>query len=133
MGASGRPTKYTRERAQIIYDAIAKGYYAEDAAALAGISRDTYYQWLKDHDEFSDTICRKMAESQELPLNLIRLAMVDGNVDAAFKFLARRFPHQWGEKTANTHEHTGTLKLQIEFTDGYAGIAQITQEPTSDS
>ena len=129
----GRPTKYTRERAQVIYDAIARGYYAEEAAALAGISKATYYNWIEEHPEFLDTISQKTAESQGPALRTILTAINEGSADAAFKFLARRFPQQWGEKTATKTEVSGTINHDVHFIDAYAGIADLATRSTGDS
>jgi len=121
----GRPTKYTKERAQVIYDAIVKGYYAEDAAALAGIGESTYYRWLEEHSEFRESIATKTAECQQKPLQAIMAAIEEGNVDASFKFLARRFPQQWGEKAVTKVEQSGTITHSGRFQFDYEPKAEL--------
>ena len=43
---SGRPSKLTSEVQASIVGAIEQGNFAEVAAALAGIHRDTFYSWM---------------------------------------------------------------------------------------
>lgn len=58
----GRKPKYNPERVQIIHDAIAAGDTYEVAAAKAGISVKTLYEWQAEKGEFADTIKRAKAE-----------------------------------------------------------------------
>ena len=68
----GRPTKFSPELAEKIISAIRVGGYVETAAAFAGISKDTFYEWLKrgareqdgEFKEFSDAIGRAIADSE---------------------------------------------------------------------
>jgi len=72
----GRPkgtTKLTEAVQDIIVTAIRCGNYMETAAALAGIHRDTLYEWLRKgaaapegdcYRDFSDTLTRAMAQSE---------------------------------------------------------------------
>jgi len=51
-----RPTKYKRAFCKIAEDYLAQGYSKEACAGELGVSRDTLYEWIKRHTEFSDSI-----------------------------------------------------------------------------
>lgn len=57
----GRPTTLTEQLGRSIAGAIAAGNYAETAAAVNGISKDTFYRWLKLGARES----RRLAEAYE--------------------------------------------------------------------
>jgi transposase len=78
----GRPTKISPEIQKKIVEAITRGNYTETAAALAGISKDTFYAWLKKgarqkkgpFKEFSDAVDRAQAEAEAMDLVRIEVA-----------------------------------------------------------
>lgn len=68
---TGRKEKISKAIIDTIVMAIRGGNYMETAAALAGINKDTLYDWLKKADErgglykeFSDSIKKALAESE---------------------------------------------------------------------
>lgn len=83
----GRPSILTEQIIADICNALRAGAYIETAAALAGISKETFYQWLKrgkayhaapepnmdDHlcGELSDAVGRAMAEAEMRDLLVI--------------------------------------------------------------
>lgn len=60
--ARGRKSLCTPERVEIITKAIAAGKSYKDAYTAAGISYQTFYQWLNEKVEFNDLV--KKAESE---------------------------------------------------------------------
>lgn len=82
----GRPvgtTKLTAEVQETIVTAIRQGNYLETAAALAGIHKDTFYDWIikganaQEGDRyriFSDTVYEALAESETQAVEAIRRA-----------------------------------------------------------
>jgi len=44
---AGRPTKITKAITKTIVDAVRRGNYIETAAALAGVSKNTIYEWMR--------------------------------------------------------------------------------------
>jgi len=83
---AGRPigsTKLNQRIQDTIVTAVRHGNYLETAAALAGVHRDTLYEWLRKgaaapegdcYRDFSDTLTRAMAESESLAIEAIRQA-----------------------------------------------------------
>ena len=45
-GPMGRPSKFTPEVRELIILSIRTGNYIETAAAVAGISKETFYSWM---------------------------------------------------------------------------------------
>ena len=83
---AGRPegtTKLTEAVQDIIVTAIRAGNYLETAAAVAGIHKETFYDWLRKgasaqepdiYSNFSDAVARALAESESVAVEGIRLA-----------------------------------------------------------
>ena len=84
-------------------DAIIVGNTIETACNLAGISRKSYYRWLKEAEDapeghilrqFRDTVKEARAEAAHRMLMIIqKAAMKDWR--AAAWFLERRYPEDW--------------------------------------
>ena len=99
-----RPTKLTLEVQQKICEAIRNGAYIETAAALAGISKDTLYAWLRKGARaqggkfrvFSDAVEKAMAEAEQDDLLIIKRAAQEGIWQAAAWRLERKHPERWG-------------------------------------
>lgn len=61
----GAGTKYNRKRVEIICKALERGETQGRAAALGGISEDTFYEWMKSRAEFSESVKRAKAAFEE--------------------------------------------------------------------
>lgn len=114
MAKVGRPEKLNPEIQQAICDALEKGSYIETAAAKAGISKTTLYDWLKKgarakdengeyeegllpYVEFSNAIEKAMAAGEQNHVdNIARHAKE--NWQASAWMLERKFPERWGKK-----------------------------------
>ena len=51
----GRPTKYRRKYCKIVIEKMKKGDSVTSCCAELGITRETFYKWVKTYQEFSDT------------------------------------------------------------------------------
>lgn len=115
--AGGRPTKLTAELQEEMVSIIRGGNYVETACAFVGITKETFYQWLRRaakererlsknprfrmkeseaiYVEFSDAI--KKAQSQaEIRDVLIIGKAAEHTWQAAAWRLERKFPAKWG-------------------------------------
>ena len=112
----GRPLRLTDAVTDTICDALKEGAYAEEAAAMAGIGRSTYYMWLsrgrvarsrREEDlpvsvtdqgflDFLDSVERASVAPEMEALRIIHRAAERGSWRAAAWFLERRYPHKWG-------------------------------------
>jgi len=99
----GRPTKLTPEIQVRIETFLGAGAYIETAAAAAGITKKSLYDWLRRGAEgeepyltFLHAVERAQAEADMRDLTVIRTAAQDGQWTAAAWRLERRHPRQWG-------------------------------------
>lgn len=124
----GRPPILDADLTKRVADIVRGGNYAEVAAASVGISKDTFYRWLRegarirrvlepldddaydaavddltDHEFqqalFSDAVEKAMADSEVIDVLNVRKAAGD-HWQAAMTRLERRHPHRWGRREA---------------------------------
>jgi transposase len=128
-----RPIKLKPEVQNKIIVAIKAGNYIETAAAYAGISKNTLYDWLKrgerekqrvnknskakirkleaDFVEFSDAIEKALAEAEIRDVTIIAKAAEEQWQAAAWR-LERKFPDRWGRRKLDI-EHSGEIGIKI--------------------
>jgi hypothetical protein len=106
----------TDELIETIAQAIRVGSYVETAVALAGISKDSFYRWLRQAEsddanemtvKLSDAVKKALAESEKRDLDVIDKAAQEGEWTAAAWRLERKFPNKWGRQSKVQLEHTG--------------------------
>ena len=105
---AGRPTALTPDLQKIITDTIRQGNYAHVAAAAAGITEKTFYEWLQRGDrgeepfrEFSEQVLISASEAEKNMTDVLRAAAtgtVEGDWKAGAWWLERRFPKRWGRQ-----------------------------------
>jgi hypothetical protein len=61
----GQPTKFTPERAQLIIEALQKHNYLSTACELAGISEQTFYNWLDRAEDYLNRLIRREEVEEE--------------------------------------------------------------------
>lgn len=111
---TGRPTKLTPDLQKKITDAVRAGNYIETAAAYAGISKVTLYDWMKRGNknqngifrDFLNAIEKAMAESEVRDVALIAKAAQENWQAAAWR-LERKNYERWGRKDRLQAELTG--------------------------
>jgi hypothetical protein len=75
MGKTGRHSKYTPDRVQIIRDAIARSGSDKAGWQAGNIGKDTFYSWMHQFPDFSDAIIEARAEYRNTcPETLVRQA-----------------------------------------------------------
>ena len=82
---------------QALLQALRNGHTRTDAAGLAGIHKDTLYEWLKRDPSFSDEVLRAELSAVDYHLGCWR----DGAKDdwrASMEYLARRRPDDYARK-----------------------------------
>ena len=131
----GRPTKLDYKVQEKIVQAIKAGNYIETAAAYAGISKSTLYDWLKRGErekqrvaknpryrirksekiyvEFSDAVEKALAEAEVRDVLLIGKAAEEQWQAAAWR-LERKFPDRWGRRVI---EHSGDININNPLKD----------------
>jgi len=108
--------KYRREMCEIAKQALADGYSKEATAGILGITKETFYQWIKGKPDFSDAIEAGEALSQRWWEDKGREACTDGQFNASVWSMNMKNRFGWSDKS--THEHTGSDggPLKIEST-----------------
>ena len=97
----GRPSKLNAELIINIQNWLRMGYFVEDAARMAGISKVTLYNWLAKgrddrdagieslHSDFLNSMEKARAEAEGIFLNSIKTAASRGQWQAAAWWLER--------------------------------------------
>jgi transposase len=113
-----RPTKFTPEVTETILKAIQIGATYKDAAEAAGVSFDTFNEWMKagregskKFSEFFELIRKAEAQARLNYLSTIAQAAAKGDWKAAEAYLKRRDRANWGD---NVDVTTGGEKITIE-------------------
>lgn len=125
---TGRPTKYSDERAAKILEAISIGATYELAAKYAGISRDTLTRWRQRYAAFATQLEEAEGRAAVGWLAKIEREASNGDWRAASWKLERRYPQDYG-KTVQENQHTGKDGGPIEFAGLDVPLPQRPDEP----
>lgn len=106
VNKTGRDTKLTPELTDKMCEYLLKGVYMETAAALCGICRNTFLNWLKrgSRDEegiyydFKLKAEAAMAQAELSDVTAIDDAVKDGDWKASAWRLERKAPKRWGKR-----------------------------------
>lgn len=94
----GRPRKITKEVVGKLEYAFMRGFNISEACDYAAISRDTYYEKLKQSKEFSDRMERAKTNLQrKAKLNLAE-AIESGNLNESKYYLERKCKDEFSVK-----------------------------------
>lgn len=90
-------TKYNDELVSELIKYIELGNYYNTACQAVGISKETFYTWLKEKPDFSDSV--KKAESKAIARNVMIIQKAASKSwQAAAWFLERKEYRDWGRK-----------------------------------
>lgn len=142
-----RRSKLTPEKQSELFTLIAGGNTNESAAALAGISSSTFYDWKArgekaksgKYREFYETIKRAEALAEAKRIEIIRNAMEgkgkfdQPNWTAAAWYLERRWPERWGRRKVEAEvNHSGEVTERHEYHETRIHIEkQLEDDPES--
>lgn len=88
----GRPTDMTPSLVTKLIAAFNNGFNVVEACQYGGISKQTYYRWLKEDSEFSDLMEHaKMAPNRKAK-EIVVQAINGGDAQLAFRYLQARDP-----------------------------------------
>jgi len=125
----GRPTKFTDDAKSKILMALRAGNFIEVSAAFAGVSKETYYDWVGQgmaqesgpFREFSDSCAEAIAYAEVKSLQRIDKAGEKDWKAEAWR-LERRFLNRWGRseaKTVTVETGEGEKKTKVTISDLY--------------
>jgi hypothetical protein len=106
----GRPSEYLPEYCEAVIAFMAQGYSLTAFAGSIRVARDTVYEWIKAHSEFSDAVARaRAARVQWLETKLLR-SRKGAETSAAVFALKNADPTEWRDVKHTEHSH----KLAVE-------------------
>src|SRR3954449_1189935 len=94
----GRPPIYTEDTVRQLIGALQLGLSVTTACDVAGISRDIYYAWLKEKEEFSDKVTKAQHHATILAANIVGDVLQDslrGKIDTKS---GKQIPYKYGEQ-----------------------------------
>lgn len=136
MAVMGRPTELKPAVKRKFVKALRDGNYIETAAAMAGISTKTVYNWMRRGSreenrleenprarpkkeeapflDFLQAVTRAQAEAEAAAVQAIIQAEAEDWRAAAWR-LERKFPDRWGRKDrlAAELEHSGEVGMKV--------------------
>jgi len=151
MPRTGRPSKFDAEKAARIVDLIRGGNYAETAAASAGISKVTFYNWkregARERDkrqnprykpnpkmsgfvEFLNGVEKAEAECEVRGITRIQLVAREEWTAMAW-YLERKFPARWGRRNraeVPTSEDGAAQEITLQDILGVLNLKKLTKE-----
>lgn len=131
---AGRPTILENpDRVSALLNAIRLGLHIEQACLIAGVSKSSYYNYLKqaedpecpeDVRQFLDALKKADAECEATVLNDIR---EEKHWTAKAWFLERRFRDRWGRHDTLKVEHSNLEELHEQLDRAARGESQQTK------
>ena len=134
----GSTPALTEELIERLASTIRGGAYIETAAAFCGISKDTFYRWLRLAEseqstellrKLSDAVKKGMAEAELRDLNVIDKAAQGGVWQAAAWRLERKYHDRWGRQAKIQVEHSGPDGKAIEIDERGDRLKKILTDP----
>ena len=101
----GRPTDYRPEYCEAVVSFMAQGYSLTAFAGSIRVARDTLYQWMKAHREFSDAVNRARPARVAALESKLLTARRGGEVAASIFALKNADPVEWREVRTTQHVH----------------------------
>jgi hypothetical protein len=104
--AGGRPSEYDPIYCSQVIDYMAQGYSLTAFAGSIRKARDTVYEWIKVHREFSDAVARaRSSRVAALEVKLLR-SRKGAETSAAIFALKNADPVEWRDLKYTHHDHT---------------------------
>ena len=120
MSKMGRPTKYSPEIGEVVFDLMDDGLSVVQVARKLHVSRSTIYKWAEDNSDFSDTLTRAREASEafwEYKFTSMMQSRASDSSQSLIKlYFANRF--SWRENDQLIDQESSTPQsVQIEIVD----------------
>jgi len=116
----GRPTKYTKHIAKILPYMFINGESVAEVCVQLGICKDTFYNWRKEHKEFSDSYKRGLTYSEAWWTVLGRLgAAGKEDINAATWIFNMKNRFNWLDKVESKIEVSQLPEIQVIMPVGF--------------
>ena len=112
----GRPTKYKPEHDQLLLDMMANGKSVVQFCAAIGIARKTFYEWVKNNSEFSNTFTQAKTMCEAHWETELQSMMYDNKVNAPLvkMYFANRFDWSDSKQVDHTSSDGSMTPTKIE-------------------
>lgn len=127
-------TKFNEDTVQMLERAFNTAFNITEACQFAGISRETYYNWLAEDDVFSYRMSIAQAAPNKKAKEIVIKALQTGDTNLALKFLMLRDP-DFNPKieVKQTGEADETRNKIKEFLNDTSDFNDAGGEPTTDN
>ncbi len=89
--------KYNEKTVSSICKYLEDGMLQKDSAILSGVSKATFYRWLKDNKTFKTRVEASLLKYKEKLIKIVNIRSIeDGKL--ALEMLARRWPEEFSAK-----------------------------------
>ncbi len=111
MNPIGRPTKYNPEYIDLVVSLMEKGWSKTRVAAHLRVHKDTLYEWIKQHPDFSDAVRvgETLSEAWWEEQGVTALTSKEYNTNM-FKWLTSNI-HGWTDKQSQDINMKGELNI----------------------
>ena len=106
----GRPSEYRPEYCRAVIDFMAQGFSLTAFAGSIRVAKDTVYEWIKVHPQFSDAVARaRVARVTALKAKLLR-SRKGAETSAAIFALKNAAPVEWKDVKYQQHSHNVSIE-----------------------
>jgi len=122
-----RPSKLTPEAQAAIVEAVLHGCTYKDASEAAGVSYETFNEWMKagrenkrgKFSEFSELVDKANAKCAVNFTRVIQTAAAKGDAKYALEWLKRRRRSEWGDNVDVTSNNEKIQQTVIYIPDNF--------------
>lgn len=100
----GQPTAYRPEYCEMVIEDMAQGYSLTAFAGKIRVSRDTVYEWIKQHADFSDAVNRARPARTRAYETRLMAARSGAEAASAIFGLKNADPVEWREVRSVQHD-----------------------------
>lgn len=112
----GRPSKLTPELSKELSESISDGLPLTHAAALAGVSYETFCEWRRKFPDFRHSIELAISRGVASRLKTIRKASDAGDLSASKWWLEHVQPEHFGKNRVDVSmKHEGAIEQRFSF------------------
>ena len=113
----GRPSKYKVDYCAMLVVHMAEGLSFESFAGAIGVDRDTIYEWVSAHEEFSDAKKDGAARSQLFWERIGVEGMVNDSINATLWIFNMKNRFKWRDKSEDEIREEGEASSLKECSD----------------
>jgi transposase len=111
--SGGRPTKYRSEYCELLYERLSDGASLVEFCAEVGVSRETAYHWMRNHQPFSDAYTRAKEASEAFWTRKISQIMLEPSQNVTPPLVKLYMANRFGWSDQSEHKHTGDLTYRV--------------------